>query len=97
MEDTVKGMETQYCPHGFIDSSGKTNGAWRTEVASDNNFLDLSSCSSNTYSREAKSVRNSFRDYFNSSHGEVPWQWDTVDSVTNSFDKQLITIEDILH
>ena len=23
MEDTVKGMETQYCPHGFIDSSGQ--------------------------------------------------------------------------
>ena len=97
MEDTVKGMETQHCPHGFIDSSGQTNGAWRTEVASDNNFLDLSSCSSNTYSREAKSVRNSFRDYFNSSQGEVPWQWDTVDSVTNSFDKQPITIKDLSH
>lgn len=91
MEDTVKGMETQYYPHGFVDSSGQANGAWRSEVTSDNNFLDLSSCNTNTYSREEKSVRDSFRNYFNSSQGEVPWQWDTVDSVTNSFDKRPIT------
>ena len=32
MENTVKGMKTQYCPHGFIDSSGQANGAWRSEV-----------------------------------------------------------------
>lgn len=32
----------------------------------------------NTYSREAKNVRDSFKLYFTSSIGEVPWQWNVV-------------------
>ncbi|XP_028417192.1 protein ANTAGONIST OF LIKE HETEROCHROMATIN PROTEIN 1-like [Dendronephthya gigantea] len=95
MEDANKGKETQYCPHGFVDSNGQSNGAWRSEVNSDSNFLDLQRCASNTYSRDAKRVRDTFREYFNSADGEVPWQWNTVDSVSNSFDRPLITLEEL--
>ena len=42
----------------------------------------------NNYSREAKNVRDDFRDYFNSPEGSVPWKWDCVNSTENPFDKQ---------
>ena len=37
------------------------------------------------YSRDAKEVRQVYQEYFTSSHGEVPWQWNYVDSVYNTF------------
>lgn len=96
MEDTNKGRATRYCPHGYTDSNGQSNGQWRAEVASDNNCINIRNCCTNTYSRDAKNVRHSFKEYFNSPQGEVPWQWNVVDSVSNSFDQQPITIEELL-
>ena len=41
---------------------------------------------SNNYSRNAKGVRELFRDYHNSPAGQVPWQYEMVTSTRNTFD-----------
>ena len=43
--------------------------------------------SSYNHSRDAKQVRDDFRDYFNSETGSVPWQLTMVTSTSNRFDE----------
>lgn len=77
-----------YCPSNFVDHEGNLGinpGEWRNESIS-NALKDISSVSSNNYSRLAKEVRDNFKDYFNSKEGSVPWQMAMVTSTTNSFD-----------
>ena len=77
---------SEYCPADYTDeflSNGDGNGRWRLN----HGLVALNQAGSNNYSREAKLVRDDFRDYFNSSEGSVPWQWDIVRSTINPFDK----------
>ena len=56
------------------------------EVAGDADLIPLRQQGSNMYSRDAKEVRQMYQEYFTSRYGEVPWQWNYVDSVYNTFD-----------
>ena len=69
-----------YCPPGFTDSEdGDRNvvsGSWREEVDDASGGLSpLGPAGSNRYSRSAAALRDSFRSYFNSTAGEVSWQY----------------------
>ena len=47
---------------------------WRAMVESDTNVLPVGRLGSNMPSTSARSVRETFCDYFSSTEGEVPWQ-----------------------
>ena len=69
--------KNDYCPSNFVDTEtpkGIQNGGWRDEVSGHEGMRTLNvQISSNNYSREAKKVRGSFRDFFNySPRGQVP-------------------------
>ena len=70
---------TVYCPRGFSDAEdgagNVTEGAWRSEVDGDNGLSRIGSVGSNMYSRSAATCRDTIRDYFMSSEGEVTWQY----------------------
>ena len=70
----------------FDTPTGTQPGDWRDEVAGDANLIPLGQQGSNMYSRDAKEVRQMYQGYFTSSYGEVPWQWNYVDSLYNTFD-----------
>jgi len=70
-------QSSQYTPTGSmdyedIDSNRIIPGEWRSETSV--NFTPLVQQGSNRYSVDAKSVRDEFMHYFNTS-GQVEWQW----------------------
>jgi hypothetical protein len=50
-------------------------GSWRGDGTPDNNMLPLGIVCSNNYSNEAKRIRDEFKEFFVTPHGEVPWQY----------------------
>ena len=69
----------RYCPYGYTDMETPQSsrpGDWRNEVVGDQGLVPISQIGSNNYTRNAKEVRNDFRDFFVSQNGQVPWQWD---------------------
>ena len=77
-----------YCPFTYIDQENRKGlraGDWRNE-ASAQGLVPIPNTSSNNFSRDAKKVRDDFRDYFNSPEGSVSWQLDTVNSTLSRFD-----------
>ena len=82
-----------YCPANFTDEetiNGTRAGAWRGEVQGYQGLQPLPrQLGSNNYTRDAKKVREMFRDYFNSEQGQVPWQYQSVTSTHNTFDQQI--------
>ena len=80
----------RYCPPTFIDRDtpdGLQEGEWRYEVRDYEGLAPLQrQLGSNNYSRNAKFVKELFRDYFNSPAGQVPWQYEMVTSTSNTFD-----------
>lgn len=83
-------LRYSYCPVDFIDRelfSRTQRGQWRNEIEGDTGLIPIRRTGSNNYSRDAKILRDQFRDYFCSSAGEVPWQWNIVQSTHNSFDE----------
>ena len=78
-----------YCPPGFVDSEtphGARLGDWRKEAHNTDAIQPISRLGSNNYSKTAKLVRESIRDYFSSEQGALQWQWDHVTSTENTFD-----------
>lgn len=71
-----------YCPAGFVDGedgAGNTiEGGWRSDEDMCSGLEPLRQSGSNMYSRSAASVREQFRDYFDSRNGEVSWQYNHV-------------------
>ena len=66
-----------YCPTSYIDRDtrlGITLGAWRKEQANSAGLQQISQMGSNNYSRDAKEVRDDFRNYFCSTEGSLDWQ-----------------------
>ena len=80
----------RYFPSGYADeetSDGVRAGGWRAE--GDNLGLnEINQIGSATYSRDAKQVRDDFRDYFFSEDGSLAWQLEVVNSTQTTFDKQ---------
>ena len=62
-------QDNGYCPVGYTDAS---NGQWRQEIDSYLGLVDIERTSSNNYGGDAKTVRDNFCKYFNSSSGAVP-------------------------
>ena len=72
-----------YCPMNFTDretSNGVQEGQWRSEVSSNEigGLQEIPQLGSNNFSRDAKTVREDFLNFFNSPQGEVPWQYEVV-------------------
>ena len=68
---------TRYCPVGFVDNDMgivTEHGEWRQLVQADQGLRSLTNAGSNNYSRDAKLIREDFRDYFMLQEGLVPWQ-----------------------
>lgn len=66
-----------YCPPGNIDVEDNGNihpGSWRNDTPM-SGMQSLQRFPQNS-PREAKAIREEFADYFVSSIGQVPWQWD---------------------
>ena len=81
---------SRYFPSGYADeetSDGVRAGGWRAE--GENLILnEIIQIGSTDYSRDAKLVRNEFRDYFFSEDGSLAWQLEVVNSTKNTFDTQ---------
>ena len=70
-----------YCPTSYTDTDGSSGfrpGDWRKENSNCAGLESLPQIGSNNYSKDAKQVRDSFKEYFCSTEGEVEWQLDTV-------------------
>ena len=86
-----KSFETsyQYCSPEMVDIDtikGIRPGAWRNDEESGGLVPIHHNLGSNNYSKNAKAVREKFRDFFYEGKGQVPWQVNYVTSVHNSFD-----------
>ena len=69
--------ESKYCPSGFADlytPSGWRDGDWRNDAQNHQGLVNISAQGSNSFTRSANAVRESFCDFFNSDIGAVPWQ-----------------------
>lgn len=73
-------FDNAYCPTGYED------GEWRTEDIETEGLVPLSNAGSHNYSKDAKQIRDDFRDYFIGA-GTVAWQWDYISKTTDSFDQ----------
>ena len=81
-------QETRYCPIGFIDNDMgivTERGERRQLVQADQGLRALTKAGSNNYSRDAKLIREDFRDYFMSDKGQVPWQWSAIHATADCF------------
>ena len=79
----------KYFPAGYADeetSQGVRPGGWRAEE-DNSGMIDISQLGSANYSKDAKQVRDDFRDYF-FSEGSLAWQIDMVNSTQCNFDEQ---------
>eukprot|EP00794_Sanderia_malayensis_P000867 gene867-161_t len=74
-----------YVPNGFIDAEDNSGtvipGNWRSIVDNDQSALQpIPRTGSNNYKANAKLVRETYKDYFNSKSGSVPWQLKHINS-----------------
>ena len=65
------GETNSYCPNGFIDQDLRRNGGRLEIVKDDCVLIPLSKSCSNNYSRDAKVVRDMFRDHFHYPKGST--------------------------
>ena len=57
-----------------------TPGEWRKETDPQNAFLPLQPATNHNYSNAAKDIRKELTEYFMTSSGEVPWQYERIAS-----------------
>ena len=76
-----------YCPTGFVDSEDKSggikDGEWRNIVGEDGSngaLRTLPLPRGTRYSSAATQARETLKEYVNSEHGSVTWQWDYIRS-----------------
>lgn len=79
-EDLVQAEYRIYCPPNFIDSEDTTGnivfGEWRRQTG--NAFGDIPPTSMHHASSIAYKQRDKLADYFLTSPGEIPWQYEYV-------------------
>jgi len=67
-----------YCPPGFTDhedSHGNlARGTWRSSVQISSGLQQLGRVSTHNYGKEASGIREKFKEYFLTQHGQLPWQ-----------------------
>ncbi|KAK3750218.1 hypothetical protein QZH41_015570 [Actinostola sp. cb2023] len=68
-----------YCPQGFVDSEDTTGdvkpGEWRREVDGGGTLGPLVPCRGSRHPQYAAKAREVLKQYLNSEHGSVEWQW----------------------
>ena len=68
-----------YCPPGFVDADDGTGnlleGEWRAQTSGDTGMRRVGQVGGN---QSAAELRETYRDYFLISHGEVAWQYNHV-------------------
>ena len=81
-----------YCPDDFVDQEGingaQIPGRWRNQSAAPQRLIPINSQGSNNFTRNAKLVRNNFKEYFSSMEGAVEWQDQIINSTSNAFDEE---------
>ena len=79
----------RYVPSGCVDEEvARGMGLWSWRDEGDSCGLrDTSLIGSTNYSREAKIVRDNFRDYFISKQGSLPWLFNMITSTLCGFDE----------
>ena len=80
-----------YCPTNFIDQDSPSDLAvwgWRNYENDIMGLQPIGRIGSNNYSRDAASVRQGFKEYFNSD-GAVEWQWELVNRTVHPYDSYL--------
>jgi hypothetical protein len=69
----------RYCPVGYVDHEDTLGnfvpGDWRSDMMDSTCLNRISQLGSNTHSRSAASMRDTFKHYFMSSSGELQWQY----------------------
>ena len=88
MFDKVQ-RRSSYFPPGYADEetpSGIKEGGWRAEGDSAA-LAEIHRIGSNTYSKEAKDIREDFKHYFTSTEGSLPWQSEIIASTLCRFDE----------
>ena len=81
MADRLIDEGNSYCPNNFVDQEVKNkrkNEEWRLVVENDCGFVPIHRVGPNSYSEDAKIVKNSFCKFINSNEDQVPWQEDMV-------------------
>ena len=81
MHEKEQNGSDYYCPETFVDKEGPNGmqpGEWRQDTSHISGLPSISNLgTSNKYSKNAKWVRDEFKDYFNQ-EDEVDWQLGTV-------------------
>ena len=78
-----------YLSRGLVDSDNRP-GDWREQTDGYRGLINMSLKASNNYTKDAKSVRDNFKDFFNSNAGEVSWQSDYIHRTLDYFDKKFL-------
>ena len=68
---------SRYCPSGYADTPTRP-GDWRNLICDTDALQSINRAGSNNYSKDAKEIRQKYRDYFVSRDGQVDWQWEMV-------------------
>lgn len=80
-EDHIQGNERVYCPPNFVDSEDTAGnfipGEWR-RYGDDNALTDIPPTSAHHATTIAYKQRDKLADYFLTTPGEVPWQYEYV-------------------
>ena len=78
----------EFGPKNDYYLEGFANGDWKKEHLKTNGLHPLPSVGAHNYSRDAKKIREEFRDYFWGA-GSVPWQWE---HISRTSDAKFITL-----
>ena len=78
-----------YCSTELVDQEIiQEPGRWRRETSEYDGLVPFISQGSNNYSRNAKHVREKFKEYFSSEVGSIPWQEEMITRTSNPFDEE---------
>lgn len=82
MTDAVNDPKHRYAPANMFDyekeNGGLTQGGWREITAKDTGLRDIRRLSTNNCTLYATRLRDTFKDYFLTEAGAVPWQQNVV-------------------
>ena len=80
LHNYLMSQSNSYCPPTYVDQdgpSGVTDGEWRKSSSEIGGMVSVSQLGSHNYSKNAKLVKDNFKDYFNG-EGAVDWQVELV-------------------
>ena len=79
-----------YGTNGLLDTDNRP-GDWRKEIQGYQGLVDITLAGSNNYTKDAKEVRDTLKDYFNSASGATSWQSDYIHYTLSYFDREYLS------